>query len=339
MRPRIIAASALAVGLLAFAGLVAAVLAVGGGDGGGGRPAVRVQQGLSVAALAAGGSATDQAQTREVAADSVSGSVTEFTSVAVPYAATGGKGGDLGFGAVYSPAQQFGQTGITVQGFGSASVPADSAVLELNFGSIYYGGIKPYPVPLPYPYEQTEPGSPPVTPIETPAPIAPITEADLQPVIDAIVAQGVARADIDFIASPYYDPYSSSATLRVAVGNVDNLGAIRQAAIEAAAGLQNIQFQYDSVSYTVSDCDALELAAMQAAVDDADARGSSFAKALGVSRGAILGASHYIYSFYGPNPCDPSSAGPYPMGGLPYAEGQPNEVQLIANVSITYAIQ
>ena len=317
MRPRIIAASALAVGLLAFAGLVAAVLATGGGEGGGGQPAIRIQQGLSVAALGSGGGAPQQGA--DLAAQSGG-------------ALTGGKGGDVGF-APFAAQQQQGQTGITVQGYGSATADADSAVLQLYFGSGGYGFEKP--VPQPYPY----PGSPPV-PGETPAPVKPIEEADLQAVIAAIVAQGVPAGDIEFTANPYYDPYFSNATLTVKVGNVDSLDAIVKAATDAAAGLTGITLQNSSVSYTVKDCAALEKAALQAAVDDAKGRATAFAQTLGVGLGAISGASAYSYSAYGGTACGDSFGGPYPLAGsVAYATGQPSQVQVAASVSITYAIQ
>ncbi|KKK91969.1 hypothetical protein LCGC14_2707630, partial [marine sediment metagenome] len=38
-------------------------------------------------------------------------------------------------------------------------------------------------------------------------------------------------------------------------------------------------------------------------------------------------------------PCDSGLGGPYPLGGIAYAEGQSPEVQLIATVTITFAIQ
>lgn len=237
----------------------------------------------------------------------------------------------------YAPAPQLqpGGNGITVLGYGSATANADSAILELMFGSGGMGGIKPMPMP----YPQTEPGVPPTTPGQA----QPITEADLQPVIDAIVAKGVARNDIELIGSSYYDPYSSSATLRVTVRSVDALDGISQAAKDAAAGLANIYLQNTSVSYAVSDCVALEKAAMLAAAEDAKTRGAAFAQALGVGLGPVTGASHYSYSPFGPSPCDAGGfrglKGPYPMGGMPYAPGQPSQVQVVANVNVTYAIQ
>ncbi len=336
MNLKLLAGSALALAVLALAA------ACGGGDGGGDEAGIRIQKGLSVAALGSGADASGgQAEARVAGIGGSGGGAIEAPAPAADIAAFA-KGGAAGFGGgFFAFPQQQGQTGITVQGFGSATADADSAILELSFGS-QPTGIEPLPVPIPESRSQTEPGSAegvaPAPPI-TPGQAQPITEADLQPVIDAIVGQGVARSDIEFIANPYYDPYFSSATLRVTVRNLDAVQGIVDAATAAAGGLTDIALQSTNVSYTVADCAALEKAAMQAAVEDAGDRGTLFAEALGVTRGSVIGASHYTYSFFGPNPCDTSFVGPYPLGGMPYVQGQPGQVQLVANVSITYAIQ
>ncbi len=73
-------------------------------------------------------------------------------------------------------------------------------------------------------------------------------------------------------------------------------------------------------------------------MEDARERGRTFASALGVGLGAVVGASHSSYSPFG-SPCDSGFGGPYPLGGIAYAEGQSQEVQLVATVTITFAIQ
>jgi uncharacterized protein YggE len=225
-----------------------------------------------------------------------------------------------------STALQQSQSGITVPGFGSATADADSAVLELYFGR--------YSVPQPVP-DQTRPGSE----TQTSTAGAPITEADLAPVIDALVAAGVAREDIEFLGTPYYDPYSASATLRATVRNIGIVGAVVQATTDATAGLQDVVLQSTYVSYTVGDCAALERAAMDAAVADAKERATAFAAALEVGVGDIAGAADYAWSPFGGSPCDVGYLGPVPLGGAVYSEGQPSQVQVYANVSITYEIQ
>ncbi|HEU4759567.1 MAG TPA: SIMPL domain-containing protein [Dehalococcoidia bacterium] len=261
--------------------LVPSVLlaACGGGDS----PALRVQQGL---AAALGGSEK---------------------GVGPGAPARGGSGGD------FAPALQQDQTGVTVQGYGSAAANADSAILEVYLEK------------------------------STPANKATVTEEELQPVVDALIFANVARDDIDLLFGPKYDPSGPSpVTLRATIRDVAALGGLIDDLNKAAQDLEWLRLLNTNVLYTVSDCSPLDRSALEAAVRDARDRGAVFAQALGVGLGPVVGASHSTYSYYGPNPCDPASfpAGPYPSGGgQPYVAGQPHEVRLNANVSVTFAIQ
>ena len=291
----------------------ALLAACGGGD----TPAPRVQQGLAAAVL--GGSEK--------------GIGPGAPSSGIPFRE--GLGGDLGSGG---PSLQQGQTGITVQGYGSATADADSAVLELYFGS-KVDGIEPLPVPETRGESGISGGAVAPSSPQSDQPSQPFTEADLQPVVDAIVAQGVAREDIEVIITSY-DPYYTSATIRATVRNLDALQGIVDAATAAAAGLATAQLQSTNAYYTVADCASLERAAMQAAVEDARGRGAAFAEVLGVGLGAVTGAANYSYSPFGGAPCGSNYGGPYPLaGGVAYAQGQASQVQLVATVSITFAIQ
>jgi uncharacterized protein YggE len=328
--------------IIALAALAAILAAACGGGGGGASDEVaniRTDKGLSVAALVAGaGQQSDQTADQ-------SGATPTVPEVSNSDAAAGVDRSSAispEFAPYPYPSLQESQTGVTVEGYGSASADADSAVLELYFGG-NVRGVEPVPAPD---SGQSEPSSgagvaasPPES--DTLQQAQPITEADLQPVVDAIVAQGVSRDDVEVIVQPSYgDPYyGGSATIRVTVKNVDGLQGIVDAATNAASSLENISFQGSNVSYTVSDCASLELAAMQAAVQDARERGQTFASALGVGLGAVVGASHYSYSPYGA-PCGSDAGGPYPLSALGgYAEGQSSQVELIATVAITFAIQ
>ncbi len=294
---------------------------------------ITTEKGLSVAALAAGFSA---GQADDGGAES--------PAQPVPVSAIGAQGRDYAFpdyGVSSGPLQQQVPMGIAIQGFGSAAVDADMAVLELNFDvGFYYDESFPEPPPSDDGQragegEATSVGFEPVPPEE----VEPITEEGLAPVVDAIVATGVARDDIEFIGGFYYDAYSSSAILRVTVRDLDALEAIVEAAKTVSTGLGEIWLQGSSVSYAVVDCASLERAVLEAAVGDAGARAAIFADALGVGLGAVIGASQYTYSFFGLNPCDSTFGGPYPFGGISYVPGQLAQVQLISNVSITYAVR
>ncbi|HET8943352.1 MAG TPA: SIMPL domain-containing protein [Dehalococcoidia bacterium] len=317
--------------------LALALLSVAcGGDDGGDAASIRTQKGLAVAAVS-GQLGGDEATGRS------SGAPAPSTDDGAESDRSSGGGADLGFkGVDFAPAFQAGQTGITVQGYGSATTDPDSAILEFYFSRS--GGAEPMPVPEPGTTSSGSNGA-----ADTPETIsrdaavasqaAQITEAELQAVIDALVGAGVARGDIEFIGQTYYDVYYASATLRADVGNVDNVDGVVQAGQAAAANLGDIYLSSTNVSYTVSDCAALEKAAMDAAVEDANERGASFASSLGVGLGGIVGASHYSYSPYGGTACDGNFVGPYPMGGVAYAEGATASVQVFANISVTFAIQ
>jgi len=319
---------------LAALGLVLAACGGDDDDGGDAGSAIRTDKGLSVAALGAGFDPRLQSGGEEgdgAASDSAIGAP-GFAGSDIP-ARVGG-----GFAPDYAPFLQEGGNGITVQGYGTANADADSAIVEFYFFS-GGGGVEPQPAP------DTGTSSSGVAPGE-PYPgddaslqeVEAITEAQLQPVIDALVAAGVSRDDIEFLGQSYYDKFSSSATLRATFGNLDSLDSAVGAATTAASNLGGIQLSNTSVSYTVGDCTALEKAAMQAAVEDARERGAAFAETLGVGLGNVTGASHYSYSPYGGSACGTGIVGPYPLGGAPFFESQPRVVQVFANISVTFAI-
>jgi uncharacterized protein YggE len=110
------------------------------------------------------------------------------------------------------------------------------------------------------------------------------------------------------------------------------------AATTAADGLANINNSGSNTYFSLSDCSALERAAMAAAVEDAEERGDVLANVLGLGRGAVIGASSYSYAPYDNGSCSSSYYyGPY------YAEDGSTpgstDVQVFANVGVTYAIQ
>jgi uncharacterized protein YggE len=327
----------------AVAGLFAAglaVLAACGGDhdeGSGSTSGIRTEKGLAVAALVEGLSADagDEAEAPAGVPEPVGGTAggTGTRSTGIGYDSAV-QSDSMRFGGV--PLLQQNNNGVTVQGYGSATADADSAIVEFYFSR--NGPVTDVPA------GRAEPGFSGGGVEPVPAPdiqeVAPITEADLQPVIDAIVGAGVARDQVQFVGQPYFDKFYSSATLRATVANVDSVDAVVRATSSAAAGLggAGISLSGTNVSYTVNDCTALEEAAMTAAVEDAQERAQVFGRSLGVGIGGVTGASNY--SYLGGTPCDPGFyPGPYPLGGVTYAEGQPREVQVIANISVTYAIQ
>jgi uncharacterized protein YggE len=308
--------------LIGIALLAAGAVACGGGDNGPTKtPSVQSQSGLSVAfALQAGQRALDR-------------STTGGTSSGQGAVAPGGNTtNDTVSSNIGSLSYSVSNDGLTVTGYGMASANADSAILEL-----YFSTTSAYPKPASDSSGTSSSGSP--SDSQTTPATTGISEADLQPVIDALVAAGVDRSDIEYIGGSYYDPYYASATLRVTVKDIGKLGDLMKAASDSAAGLTNVYLQGNYVSYTISDCAALEGSAMTEAVKDADARSKALAAAVSVTRGSIKGASSDAYSPFGGTACSGGYVGPYPVGGITYAEGQPSQVQVYATVSVTYAIQ
>jgi uncharacterized protein YggE len=238
----------------------------------------------------------------------------------------------------FTPALQAGAAGLTVQGYGSATAAADEAVIEMWFFRDGYD--QPFPEPLP----GTDSGSGSssgsdgdIDFLEEPAPVDPITEADLAPVIAALESFG---ADVEFVDESYgyRDPHYSSATLRATMSDLGSVDAAVDAATTAADGLANINNSGSNTYFSLSDCSALERAAMAAAVEDAEERGDVLANVLGLGRGAVIGASSYSYAPYDNGSCSSSYYyGPY------YAEDGSTpgstDVQVFANVGVTYAIQ
>jgi len=264
-------------------------------------------------------------------------------------------------GATLAPLEQAGPLGIVVQGYGRATVPADTARVGFvvgRFGDVYpmpLGETKPMPAESDVAVEggaegsaegsapgQTSPSTPPEI-YPTPVLPEPITEADLQPLVDAIKAQGVSDTDIEVTIYPatYYGPYGTpTARVTVTLRDTNKVGSLIDAGNQAVAESGSLYMQNVGVTYSVNDCDALLKEARRAAVEDARDNGAGLAEALGVGLGDIQGATEYSYDPYGYSSCQPQS-GPdyYQYEGPPFDPAQPAEVQIISNVTISFAMQ
>jgi len=206
-----------------------------------------------------------------------------------------------------------------------------------------------YPTPLP-----AEPGAvpeggvegetvPPPETYPTSIPSSPISEADLAPLVDAIKAQGVSDADIEVVIYPAGGYYGSGSSARVTVtldNPADRVGPVVDAGTQAVNESGTLILQNVGVLYSVDDCSTLLGEARRAAVEDAGDNGEGLADALGVSLGDILAASEYVYSPFGPSPCEPSFDTYYGYGyeGSAYDPAMLAEVQIVSNVSISFSI-
>ncbi len=354
-------------GIVALSMLAAlAVLAVACGAAG---AEVKVDKGL--AAIAGVNSASLQRQSNqgaESAASTSLGGADASATYAGQLPATGGTaaarsaGADLSSykassGGSLAPLEQVGPLGIVVQGYGRATAPADTARVQFvvdKSGDVY---AKPLPSePTVIPEGSAEGGTASVPPLDvwpTPPPIAPLTEADLQPLVDTIKAQGVSESDIEVTIYPSNDyPGYATPTARVTATLRDTskvgslIDAVNQkttlitAANQAVAGSGTIYIANVGVIYSVNDCDALLKEARKAAVQDARNNGAGLAEALGVGLGDVQGATEYSsYDSYGNSSCQPQSGQVYyPYEGPSYDPAQPAEVQIVSNVTISFAM-
>ena len=311
---------------------------------------IKTQHGLTVAALAAD-FARSSSSTTNTTANSASApqsqagqSGVNVSGGSAPADISKSAAGSSSLVAGAPQASTSSNTGITVQGYGMATADADSAIVQFYFSS--YNNIMPPGVPVPMPGANGSPGIAPgdVKPTIPTGTVSPITQADLQPVINALTNAGVAAGDIQFSGQGYYDGYSASATLTATIKTISIVDTAVTAAHSAAANLGNITLQNTNVSYTLQDCKSLESAATKAAVTDAGERAGLLADALSVKLGNVTGASDYSYSPAGV-PCSSNFYGPYPMPyGIAYNSiksggSSSNSVQVVAQISVTYAMQ
>jgi uncharacterized protein YggE len=333
--------------LLGAAVLVVAGLfvACGGGDDDDGddvhelQPGeIRTEKGLAVAAQANALGANFGAGTGE-SADGGARADIDVGAPAEDATFSAGVSQDLAY-PYYFPQAATGGVGLTVQGYGSATAAADSAVIEIYF---YRDGYDIEPVPLPVEPDGGDGSSSSGSSGDVdadfaePDPVEPITEDDLQPVIDALNAAGA--DEVEFVSDNYYERYYSSASLRATFNGTDGVEDAIDGVIDAANGLDNVFYSGNNMYFTVSDCSALERAAMEAALEDAGERGDVLADVIGAGRGEIIGASNYTYSPYGDGSCSSSYYG-YGYDVLE-ADGEapgPTDVQVFAALTVTYAI-
>ena len=339
--------------LMPFA-LLAAALVVLAVACGGAEAKVTVEKGLAAATGQTGGTSLS-AQPAAAAAVPYAAAISSkeeatrssYAGAAYPVSSMvrGGGGGGLSL----APQLQ-GQAGLTVQGYGSATAPADAAKVQFSVSLISSDGSYPYyPKPAVPEVQPSDSGAssgeaePLVIP-PTPTALPELTDADLAPLIDAIKAQGVSDADIEIVIYPtggYYSPYGSGgARVTVTLDNpADRVGPVVDAGTQAVNESGTLSLQNTSVLYMVDDCSVLLREARRAAVEDGRDSGEGLAEALGVSLGDLLAASEYAYSPFGPSPCDPAfNTSPYGYEGMSYDPALLAEVQIVSNVALTFAM-
>jgi uncharacterized protein YggE len=163
-------------------------------------------------------------------------------------------------------------------------------------------------------------------------------------VMEALRAQGVADQDMQtsgysvWVERPYGPEgpqpdaqplYHVTNQVAVTIRDLDNIGPVLDAAIEA--GANNIF----GISFQVSDPSTLMAEARQEAVEDAQTKAAELAGLANVQVGSVISISEII------------AGGPIPLFNAPAAEGlgggagpiSPGELEMKVQLQVTYAIQ
>jgi uncharacterized protein len=168
----------------------------------------------------------------------------------------------------------------------------------------------------------------------------------IEAVLDALRAQGVEDRDIQTsgfsIFAERYGPegplpedqtrYRVSNNVNVKIRDLDNVGTILDAAIEA--GANNIY----GVNFALDNPDEFESDARQSAVEDANTKAAELAELTGLNLGGVVSVSEIIGhggGFYAGNFGQQFRMDMGAGGGAPIA---PGELELVMQLQITYNI-
>ena len=169
---------------------------------------------------------------------------------------------------------------ISVTGEGKASVPATSAALIFTYVS------NSYP-------EYSATGE-----LVTPAEI--LQPADLQKVVDAVKAEGIAE-DVQ-VSQKYFDYQYLQMTVKLKNPTRDRIDQIKSVA--AKATLEDGTFSYTpaNVIYATDSCEGINNTARDRAIADASAQAVSLAQASGLTLGELsaIAGGPPNFNYYGP---------------------------------------
>lgn len=247
--------------------------------------------------------------------------------------------------------------GIVATGFGRASVPASTATLQFVIGrsDIGYAGMPGEMIvesgPMASPAAEGMPPMPEMPGMPgMPGMPAGVTEADLEPIVRALVDAGVPEdaltVTVPSASQIVYGPGGPAAgeiVADIAAPQQAQLAEVAQAA-RAAASDAGLALFHTGVHYQADDCVALLQQAREAAVADARSRAEGLAQATGATLGELVQASEYPY--FGPegaDSCGPAGMetmfGPYGPGTYPvFNPSAPAEASATTQVTLTYAL-
>lgn len=260
-----------------------------------------------------------------------------------------------------------GEPSIVVNGVGEASAAAETATIQFLIGSggfdmgmamIEAGGMTRTEVvgaPAVAADGTPEAGGPGEPSPAIAGPMGPpqLTEAQLEPVVQAIVDAGVDAEDVSVNVGPSVSGFAGPGGPGTGLVEVtldqpaaEAVEEIVTAGSEAAAD-NGFFVQQLGVGYDVADCAPLEREAQQAAIADGREKAAQLAESLGVTLGDLIQASDY--SNFGPPfaaddggcPVSPEF-GYYGPGSAfntpPFDPEAPAEAEAYAQVNLVFAI-
>lgn len=210
------------------------------------------------------------------------------------------------------------QPSIVVIGTGEASAPAKSATMQIVVRAAMFD-----------PASKTPPA---------------LTDEQAQPVIDALVAAGIAEDAIEVnISQGFSGAFGlGTAEIRVAIEQAE-LKMMPDLLAAVTAPLEGLTVDAVNAAYEAADCAPLVRRARKAAAVDAEKQAEGLAEAVGLELGKILlVAQSPVYAGVPGVGCTPLSPG-FQAGGTGtylsvYDPSAPPEVEVYAQLNIAYAI-
>jgi len=238
------------------------------------------------------------------------------------------------------------QQALMVIGQGEASAPADVAEVEFSFTN-----YDPYAVPEEglLLFNRTSDRASALQAQARPGASPAFTEAQLQPVVDALVAAGISAESVEVTivpGSPNVYPYTTdrgSVSFNLNSPSPEQIKRAVDAVNEAIANSEEIFLQNLSVQYLVNDCTALEQEVYQNAISDARNRATAIATAMGVELARVPSVAESPFNFFSPGCGEPTNQAipynPFGFGASYYDPEAPAEVQVRRDVFVTFPIQ
>lgn len=218
-----------------------------------------------------------------------------------------------------------------VIGRGRASQPADRAQLQFKFTTNYSFESPPEGTTTALAQFDEEP--------------EPLTKETLQPIVDALVRSGVSADDIEVkIIEPSYSFFSAveggaELVVKVEAPTRTSLEEIVDTTTEAGKKIDDILLGSVGVEYGVDDCQALERAAYQSAVEDAQNRASGLAEAMGAQLRKVPSIAEPFYSVFLPG-CNSKISLPFAtQTAIPYNPDTPVEVEVTKDIFVMFTVK